>query len=205
MNLNLQNILHYNIGTKIFSFQNLTKKLRNLINLKTNLWETVLAEFEQKVLVWVRSMAHLSVFNGLGWTWVLEQVLISDEVLKALNARKLAGLIPCQVWKVLNNSIESNDDKREIMPKNLKTCHFILKVLEKPKNFLGWNFNTEIECKLKFRLPFENRKKIARVKSYSHSQGVWIPNGIHNTVRVKCWTVKIVLIPLVQVKYKPWF
>ena len=80
-------------------------------------------------------MTHLGVFGDLGWSWVLEQVLSSFEIVKVTDGRWNVKVTSCQVWERKNKEIESYDGKREILPKIVKMSHFNIGILDKPEVF----------------------------------------------------------------------
>ena len=82
-------------------------------------------------------MTCLGVFDDLGWSWVLEKLLFSFEVLKVTDGWRNVEVTPCQVWKRMNKEIESYDEKREILLKVVKMSHFSIEILEKPDFFPG--------------------------------------------------------------------
>ena len=80
-------------------------------------------------------MTCLGFFGGLGWPWVLEQVLSSFEIVKITDGRLNVKIASYRVWKRKNEEIESYDEKREILPKIVKTSHFNIGILDKPEVF----------------------------------------------------------------------
>ena len=80
-------------------------------------------------------MTHSGVFDDLGWSWVLEQVLSSFEIVKVTDGRWNFKVTSCQVWERKNKEIESYDGKREILPKIVKMSHFNIGILDKPEVF----------------------------------------------------------------------
>ena len=74
---------------------NLSKQTQTLIYSNVSLFKNISPKFKREYVLWVLKISYLNVFGEQGWSWVLEWLLFSFEVLKVKNSREFAEKLSC--------------------------------------------------------------------------------------------------------------